>query len=408
MYPIIKTKYCKILAYFYIPMALFSSCTEPFDASGVISDFESVLVIEATITNELKQQKISLTRSFEFGVNRGESESGAEVVVSDSQGNEFEFTETEPGIYLSDQEFRAFTGTDYRLSVTTNDSKRYASSTAQLTQVTPIGSVIAERTVSNGQDGVAIMVNTFDPTNNSNFYRYEYEETYKIIAPNWTSEDIVASSNDPTDCNVQIIPLEDDIGRICYKTNLSNRIILANTAGQLEDQVSQFLIRFINRDNYILSHRYSILVRQFVQSPAAHTFFETLSRLSENENLFSQIQPGLIVGNVFSENNENEVVLGYFEVASLSQQRIFFDYEDFFEGESLPPFVNDCISTAPPLDDSNGNCILSNVISNGGVEYLAMNDPPSEELPGPFLLVPSPCGDCTILGSSIVPNFWTD
>ena len=60
------------------------------------------------------------------------------------------------------------------------------------------------------------------------------------------------------------------------------------------------MVRFINRNNYIISHRYSILVRQFVQSNEAFTFYETLNDLSRNESLFSETQPGFLAGNVSS------------------------------------------------------------------------------------------------------------
>ncbi len=408
MYNIIKIKYPSIFVCFGLLIVTFNSCTEPFDTTGIIDDFESVLVIEATITNELKQQQVRLTRTFEFGTNRAPSESDAEVVVLDNQGNIFSFLETEPGIYLSDQVFEAQANREYRLSVTTSDGRNYASNVAQLTQVTPIGDLAAERRINNGEDGMAILVNTIDPTNSSNFYRYEYEETFLIIAPDWFPQDLITLSDDPTDCQVQIVNTGDNNERECYGTNVSNSIILTNTSGLNEDNVSQFVVRFIGRDSYILSHRYSILVRQFVQSPAAYSFFETLENLSESDNLFSQIQPGLLIGNVFSETNENEIVLGYFDVASVSEQRIFFDYDEFFPGEALPPYVSACNRFAPLIFEFGGRCGLAPIVRANSVEYIGVNLEPTDDVPGPFLVVDPPCGDCTAIGSNVVPPFWID
>ncbi len=195
---------------------------------------------------------------------------------------------------------------------------------------------------------------------------------------------------------------------MCYGTNTSNDIILTNTSGLDEDNVSKFMVRFIDRDNYIISHRYSILVRQFVQSPAAYTFYDTLKILSESDNLFSQVQPGLLVGNVFSEDNDNEIVLGYFGLASVSEQRIFFNYDEFFPGEELPPYISPCNPFAPDIFQFGGGCELAPFVRSNVVEYFGINSMTTDLNPGPYLVVDPVCGDCTVIGSNVVPPFWTD
>ncbi|MEO0902940.1 MAG: DUF4249 family protein, partial [Bacteroidota bacterium] len=258
-----------------------------------------------------------------------------------------------------------------------------------------------------GTEGMAILVDAFDPDNSSNFYRYEYEETYQIISPSWTTEDLIAP-NGPSDCAVEVINAPDDVGRVCYASVVSNDIILTNTSNLDEDRVSGFVVRFINRNNPIISHRYSILVRQFVQSIETFTFFDTLDRISDEGSLFSQVQPGFVAGNVFSLDNEEEMVLGYFDVATVSEERIFFNYEDFFPDEELPPFFVPCTIVAPPLaDPDTGECILSPQVFRGDVQFFATNDDIGDG-EGPFLVVPAACGDCTVIGESEVPSFWIE
>jgi hypothetical protein len=58
----------------------------------------------------------------------------------------------------------------------------------------------------------------------------------------------------------------------------SNEIIQTSTVGLSEDRVN-FPVRISNK-NPIIMHRYSILVRQYVQTLAAHTFYKTLKQLS--------------------------------------------------------------------------------------------------------------------------------
>jgi hypothetical protein len=381
---------------------LHNACIEPFEPQTVT--FESALVIDATITNETKEQEIYLNRTFALEDDGPNPESNATVRVEDDAGNTYTFRENTPGSYVSDISFAAQAGRNYQLFITTNDGRSYSSESVQLPGTTQIDELYAERLVNDdGVEGMAIFVDSFDPTGTSMNYRYEYEETFRIIAPEWTPDDLIG---DPEGgCGLLIVPREGE-EETCYRTDISNTIILTDTNGFDEDRVSRFTVRFINRDNYIISHRYSILVRQFVQSNEAYTFFETLNDFSGSESLFSETQPGFLIGNVASDENEDEKVLGYFDLASVDEQRLFFDYQDFFPGEPLPPYIIPCRENAPPLANPGG-CVLRRIVEANLVRYTGRNDPPQPG-EGPFTVVPRVCGDCTEIGEVAVPEFWTE
>ncbi|MGX1929971.1 DUF4249 domain-containing protein [Flagellimonas sp. 2504JD4-2] len=390
--------------FFIIIGVLLYGCIEPFETTFI--DFENALVIEATITNELKQQKIELSRTYEFEVDGPTPESNANVSVLDNSGNTYTFQDTGNGIYLSNQAFAAESGVSYELSITTQGGRNYRSDAVEFSHGTGIDQVSAERTTNDdGEDGMAILVNSFDPTGNSQNYRYEYEETYRVIAPEWNLIALIGDPEPDSGCNVVKIPNETN-EQICYPTDISNTIILTSTDDLEEDRVSDFLVRFIPRDNYILSHRYSILVRQYVQSNEAFTFYERLNELSSSESLFSQIQPGFLQGNVFSNDNEDERVLGFFDVSSVSEERIFFNYNDFYPGEPLPPYIEPCDPSAPVIANMGG-CVLRPILEIGAGVYAGDNDSedPNE---GPYLIVSRVCGDCSVLGTSEVPDFWIE
>lgn len=374
---------------------LLSGCIEPFDAK--FEDFESVVVVEATITDKLVRQQIFLTRTFEFDSNGPSPETNANVSV-EGGGNVFVFQETTPGLYISTQTFAAQPNTDYQLYIDTQNGRSYSSAQMRLTQATQIDDLRAERIMNDqDEDGIAILVDSFDPSGNSVNYRYQYEETYKIIAPDWAPLDYVIQNQDGAD-RLELVPRSLD-ERICYATDVSNSIILANTANLSEDRVSNYMIRFMDSNNYILSHRYSILVKQFVLSNAAYTFYERLNQFSENESLFSENQPGFLEGNISSEDSR-EKVLGFFNVSSVSEKRIFFNYEDFFLDEGLPEFVNPC----RPVGIGEG---LLEQVRADVVKYFGtiVNDITGEV---ETAVVPRVCGDCTVLGSSEIPEFWIE
>lgn len=382
----------------------FFGCIEPFETTFV--DFESALVIEATITNELKQQQVVLSRTYEFEADGPTVESNANVSVSDTSGNTFLFQDMGNGVYLSNQAFAAQSGVSYELSLTTQNGRNYASSSVPFEQGTSIEQVTAERTTNDdGIDGIAIKVDSFDPLGTSKNYRYEYEETYRVIAPSWDPTMLIGDPAPNSGCSV--VKVNNEINeQTCYPSSQSNTIILTSTDDLEEDRVSNFMVRFIARDNYIISHRYSILVRQFVQSNEAFTFFERLNELSSSESLFSQIQPGFLQGNVFSLDNEEERVLGFFDVSTVSEERIFFNYDDFYPGEPLPPYVEPCDPSAPPLA-SFGGCIVRPIIEIRAGVYAGDNDD-MQVGEGPFFIVSRVCGDCSVLGTSEVPEFWIE
>lgn len=381
------------------------SCTDPYKLQT--NTFEEALVVEATITNELKSQQVKISRTYRFEDNGPTFESGAEVFITDNEGNQYDFEE-QSGVYVSTSEFQAIPGRTYRLNITTNDGQSYISSTETLTTVNEMESVIPTVVTKDGQRGVQINVNSFDPVNTSKYYRYEYEETYKIISPYWDSDRAILLPPEVPG-NHQEIGLVPRTGetKTCYSTEYSNEIILTSTIGFSEDRVN-FPVRFISNQNSIITHRYSILVRQYIQNLASHTFYKTLKALSGSENILSQNQPGFFYGNLKSVDNPNEKVIGFFEVSSVSSERIFFNYEDLFPGEPAPPYFVDCeiksfwfcfISANP---DCRGNQLLSAIGSN---DLLYFDDYYNGSYPVYKMVLP-PCGDCTTFSSNIIPPFW--
>jgi len=386
---------------------LASNCTEPFDFDEQIV-FEDAIVVEATITNELMYHQIKISRTFKFEDDGPKAENNASVKLVDSENNTYVFVENEPGIYVSNTKFEAKPNIDYQLFITTNDNRSYTTLNKQLTNSTKIDQLYASREVNSvGTEVVSIFVDSYDPTQSSNYYRYEYDETYKIIAPNWVSKDFVILQdeygNDLANPGFEPRPLDE---RVCYNTTISNSIIQTSTTDLLEDRVSKFSVRNIRFDDPIISHRYSILVKQYVQTLEAYTYYDVLNQLSGTGSLFSQIQPGFINSNIFSVNNRDEKVLGFFEVSTVTEQRMFFNYEDLFPNENLRPYFINCRPSTPVIATPAGTP-LKDGIQAGVIKYFEDNNDQSVG-EGPYFVVPTPCGDCTVLGTNEQPDFWIE
>ncbi|GAA3726314.1 MULTISPECIES: DUF4249 domain-containing protein [Flavobacterium] len=374
---------------------LFSGCTETYPL--LTNTYEEIIVIEATLTNELKNQEIKITKTSKFEDTEVAVESGAKVVVRDDQGNEYLFVESS-GVYKSQVAFQALPDAKYTLEVTTKDGKIYQSNPQTLTKVNPIQSVVPALAVNkDNETGVQINVNNYDPTKSSNYYRYEYEETFKIVAPKWNVYKIISTS-------LQTVDLinNDPATKTCYSTKKSTDIILVNTNDLTEDRVN-LPIRFIDKNDYIIGHRYSILVKQYIESLEAYTFHKTIKDMSSSSSILNPKQPGIIAGNIRCINDSATKVIGFFDVSSYSESRIFFNYTDFFPTSPIPYF-NSCDDVPFKFcfgtEDCEGETMIYNInknlmtyVSGAGSNYT---------------LVDVACGDCTSFSSNIKPSFWID
>jgi hypothetical protein len=385
--------------YLSIALIFLSGCVEEIDFE--IETFESALVIEATITNENKHQEILLSRTYQTEDDGPPQERNASVEIL-AGGSSYVFEELEPGRYVSTVSFSAQPSIDYILSITTSNGRTYSSTPTILSQTTQIDAVYAIReTGDQGTNGMSIYVDSFDPTGNSKYYRYSYEETYKIIAPRWVPEDLVLT--DANNCIVDLRATRPQEERICYNTVSSTTINQFSTNSLTEDRVTRHLIRFIDSEDFIISWRYTILVNQYIQSREAYAYFETLNNFASEGSLFSQIQPGYFEGNVSSETNPNEIVIGFFDVSSVSSQRLYFNYEDFYPDEPLPPLEYSCEEFELFRLSLSGACgtLISGLLTDNVVFYTG-------SAIGPYNMVLRACGDCTALGSNVVPYFWED
>jgi len=183
------------------------------------------------------------------------------------------------------------------------------------------------------------------------------------------------------------------------------------------------MVRFISKDDFIITHRYSILVKQHVQSAEAYSHYEILKSFSQSEGLFSQIQPGALYANMRRKDGTAEDVFGYVEATAVSEQRLFFNFEDFFPGEELPEYPFQCGPyTAPESHRSycatgsfSNSCPPSIIerVDQGLIVYYAEYDDGVvpvllEGCEGPYAFTVPPCGDCTYLGKNVVPDFWVE
>ncbi len=386
----------KILNCFHIKLifclgllALLSSCVEEIELAT--EDFESFLVIEGIITDREEFQEIKISRSYELEENGPSPLGNASVSVNSSNGETFLFIEDTAGVYISESRFSTQPGIDYTLKVSTS-SGIYESNPVTGQEATTIDNIRSTKAVVREETGVAILVSSSDDDSGS-YYKYEFEETYKIVSRYRILNDLIINEND----EFEVVPkFEEEY--ICYNTLPSEEIVLSSTTELSENNINDYLVRFLSKEDDKIAHRYSILVKQLKISAEAHDYYTTLKNLSESENIFSQYQPGFLDGNIQSVDETGEKVIGFFTTASVDEERLFFSYTDYFDLDldPRPSHYGPCDPFLPERD------LLRELVESNQVELFG------EDPPGVYTVIEARCVNCNFFGTNVEPEFWIE
>ncbi len=392
--------------YFTLITLLLISCVEPIEIKNI--SFESNLVVRALITNELKVHTIKLSNTTEIDSTGIRPERNATISIIDDSNIVYKFEETNEGTYESINKFKAEPNKSYTLSIQTENGVEYTSTPEKLPSIAQIENIFIEIEENNlGEKQAVVKSNSFSLNNEGQYYRYEYEETFKVKAPLWSYLKILVISDTPP-YEFDIVPKdpEDGIG-FCYGTRKSKNIVLTETKTLSEDKVLNFPVRHISLDNYIIGIRYSILLKQYVINKNTYDYYQLLNKFSNPENIFSQIQVGNIPSNISSISDKK--VIGFFEISSISTKRNFFNRNEITTENSYINYqkTNTCAQgiVQPKLVNSLGQSPLLSLLSN--YVFLGYAGPPFPP-DKPYILATKECGTCTSIGPPIKPSFWID
>ena len=419
MYPTLKSTCCKLLnnmtflSYFMkiirsnillfsISLLSFLGCTEPFTIVDTIDlDYENLLVVECSLTNEVKRQEVKLSRTIgldEFGQ---PFENDATVNIENTEGVSFHFSQNEEtGIYLSDEVFSAIENTSYTLKIATKNGEEYTSTPMRIGKPVAIDAVYPELDQEYDFEGVTVYVDAHDDSNTAKYFRYEYEETYKIRVPNPSNYNWEFTNFGIEDAGYYEVDLTWKTPKtICYSPTFKSKGIMQFSTKNLdESNVVHFPIRFIWEESPMLRESYSILVKQYVQSVEAYTFYKVIEDLGQSESKLSQSQSGYISGNISSITNPDKKVVGFFEVASVTSKRIYFNYFDL--DYEFPPYFFECeyLFYLPTKE-------LKSKIETENYQIVDWTED------GPikgYYIYKETCADCTTFASKKKPEFWED
>ena len=371
-------------------------CIVPYDIE--LTDFDQVVVVDGVVTTQFKKHKIILSYTHPIEYSQPSSLQGAQVWVEDNVGTTYNFIENPPGEYYSELEFAARDDRDYQLFFKTEEGKLYQSDKNRPISSPPIDSIfnryadIIPSNSSEQEKGIQFFLDSHDPAGRAKHFRYEWEETYKIVTP------YISPYRYDIDKD-EIIVRETPIN-ICYSGNTSTSLILGTTVGSSVNRIAELPIRFVSGETDVLRNRYSILVRQFAVNNATYNYYQRIKDSERRGSLFDE-QQGSVIGNVSSVDNPEETVLGNFEVSGVSIKRVFFDFADLDDQLLLPKYRYNC---AP---DKLVGTSLDSTLYYVQRDYNIIVLNPLDAVPQVSLGIIF-CTDCTTFASNIKPDFWID
>jgi len=364
-------------------LTILIGCIDPYNPP-VIDQEAAILVVDGFI-NTSGESTIRLSRSqslSEMGL--AQIETGAILFIEDESGTKFFLSENEPGEYVLP--FQAFSADKYKLNIQTQNLKEYSSDFVTINQSPPIDSLAW----SQGKDSeVQINITTHDTENEVGFYRWTFEETWLYTS----AYQSLFTFNFETK---QVALREDDIFN-CFRNLRSNDILIESTTRLSENVVSNFPLKSIRAVDERLRYKYSMLVKQQAISDESYRYWQQLKKNNENLGTLTAPIPAIITGNIKNNNDQQEVVVGYFEISSVTTARIFISHEDlipilFYETPYRTCEIFDLLNKDIP--NFVGSYLLIDAITNGpvviGYHYASTR-----------------CVDCQLTGGTTTkPDFW--
>lgn len=367
------------------------NCKEVYNPPTVKNN-PFLLVVDGIIFSGNDSSKITLSRTKSLSDTAPQiKELNARVSVAGKSGVEYPLTETGNGQYIASQ-LLLDNSEQYQLKIITGDGNEFRSELNNVHPSPPMDSLYWAQDSA----GAHIYVNTHDPTNNTRYYRYEYEETWEYLSDFDSFLEYIDENN------IIPRPLSNQIYR-CYQSHNSTNIEVTSTAQLSSDIVYKFEAVYVPTGSIKLSALYSVLVKQYAITADGFNYWTNLKKNTEQLGTLFDLQPFSELGNIQCVNNPDNKCIGFISFTTLQQQRIFisrnvliaWNYQPYYGNCILRYDIPSLISTHfQPPGGPYGNSLIGQGLDT--VYHFPV-----------YLYSTNLCVDCTYNGGSpLKPSYW--
>jgi len=391
-------------------VCIFITCIDPFTTD--LKKFESLLVIDALVTDENSSYTVRLSRTNKTQFSEISMLTGALVSILDDTGVSAFLHEAGNGVYKTDSlQFLGKPGRSYKINIATTDGNEYESEFSFMYPVDQIDRIYFSKDQeiqSNGGEtveGIRIYLDS-ESNDEGRFYRWTYDEWWKIVVPDPKK---FIYLNDSTIFEV------DQVKQICWGNKKSDDIIIQSTDIGGNNRIVKKPILFIDSEKTPrLLIKYCIDIKQLSVSEKEYEFWNHLKQINESGGDIFEKQPFPVFSNIHNINDPEETVLGFFQVSAVSHKRIYISADDI-ASMNLPKYIYNCNRTVlGPID-------FPPPITGGGITF----DKIYKMYVGPVYAFVEPvynsqhellrlafskidCTDCTLNGTLEKPDFWVE
>ena len=376
---------------------LIYGCVEPYNLKYNIN--QSVVIIDATITDEDGEQNIVLKESMPNGSSSSiVAMSNAQVEVMVNGREKVLFTErpTDPGTYLAPMGFKAKFGNTYLLFVTSEAGDKFESSVETIKKGAEIKGVSQsfEKITIKEKNTTAyahkIYVDTQDPVGNGDFYAWTWKlfESQSICR---TCEPGQRYYITPAPAGRCVSDLPNFLRNVIYDYNCNAacwEIIYSLKGNIMSDEfvdgklIANRLVAEIPL--YNLNSGALIEIKQQSLSLDSYKYLKILIDQNQNSGGLADTPPASLIGNVRTLSSNARPVAGYFRVTDETVIRYWIDRTTIPSGVDIIPVgllngrlpnfepqSND--TTRPPLAPCLPGYTRTNVKPEGWVEVKPKN-----------------------------------
>lgn len=304
----------------------FITCLEPFEFESP-DEVEQILVIDGLLTSSPGKKLVTLSYTKEFSKKFVEPLRGAQVTLHTPQGP-ISYLENPEGLY----EIANFAGVEgelYHIEVVMPDGKVYESTPAAMPKAIKADRAFHEfdRDIvvsTTGVERISNVINVFVDTdippsenNEATYMRWFVDELF--IYP----EETCGPLHIPKTCYVTVPGNAQNI-RVFNSLNFgSNKLENFKVATKTNMAINQFkTVLFFN-------------VYQYVVNEDAFEYWNRVQSLTGQSGTVFDLPPASLRGNLNNVNDPEELVLGYFEVATTDTVRTKITSFEFRDNVNL-------------------------------------------------------------------------
>jgi Domain of unknown function (DUF4249) len=318
-----------------------AACREPY-APPAITQPNRYLVVDGFINtgpNTITAFKLNRTRNLGDTTVVGIPELNAQISLVGSNGNTYPLIDSDRIGTYSTSALTLDVTQLYHIAISTTAGEQISSDPVPCLANPPIDSIFWHQPFD-----LDIYASTHDPTDNTHYYRYDYNETWEHDSQLQSPYAVVNGMIVATDSANQTSR--------CWTTDTSTDILLATSSALATDVISGFNLLTIPNSDPRVDIDYSILVRQYALTEDAYNYWLLIQKTTQNVGTLFDVQPTQLIGNIQCTSNPAEPVIGFISATNVQQQRIYI-YESSFHDwtHNQPGFTCDTMSIPVSFTD---------------------------------------------------------